>query len=214
MYVVRRDRRPGRDGAAVDRRRDRGPAGAPVAHRLARGGRAAKGELLEALPADGTAVLNADDPIVTRMDRRTAARAVRYGFDDTPTSAPTDVTSRGSTGCAFRLRTPAGDRAVTIPTLGRLSVHNALAAAAVGLAAGLDLDAIVAALAGGWAAPHRVELVRLRGVTVDRRQLQRVAGVGRRGPRPAGRAARPSGGGPRRDARARRRARRWPPRGR
>ena len=52
----------------------------------------AKGELLEALPADGTAVLNADDPIVTRMDRRTAARAVRYGFDDTADVRATDVT--------------------------------------------------------------------------------------------------------------------------
>ena len=41
----------------------------------------AKGELLEALPPDGTAVLNADDPIVTRMDSRTVAHAVRYGFD-------------------------------------------------------------------------------------------------------------------------------------
>ncbi len=126
----------------------------------------AKGELLEALPADGTAVLNADDPIVTRMDRRSAARAVRYGFDDTADVRATDVTTRGSAGMAFRLRTPAGERAVRIPTLGRLSVHNAAAAAAVGLAAGLDLDSIVAALEGGWAAPHRVELVRLRGVTV------------------------------------------------
>ena len=40
----------------------------------------AKGELVEALPPGGTAVLNADDPIVDRMDRRTAARALRYGF--------------------------------------------------------------------------------------------------------------------------------------
>jgi len=126
----------------------------------------AKGELLEALPADGTAVLNADDPIVTRMDARTVARAIRYGFDETADVRAVDVTSGGAAGMRFRLRTAVGDRAVTIPALGRLSVHNAAAGAAVGLAAGLDLDTIAAALAGGWAAPHRVELVRLRGATI------------------------------------------------
>ncbi len=126
----------------------------------------AKGELLEALPAGGTAVLNADDPIVTRMDRRTAARAVRYGFDDSADVRATDVTSSGADGMAFRLQTAVGERAIRVPTLGRLSVHNAAAAAAVGLAAGLSLESIGTALEGGWAAPHRVELVRLRGVTV------------------------------------------------
>lgn len=126
----------------------------------------AKGELLEALPPDGTAVLNADDPIVTRMDRRTVAHAVRYGFDDAADVRASDVVSAGPDGMSFRLRTPAGDRSVTIPALGRLSVHNATAAAAVGLAADLELDAIAAALAVGWAAPHRVELLRLRGATV------------------------------------------------
>jgi UDP-N-acetylmuramoyl-tripeptide--D-alanyl-D-alanine ligase len=126
----------------------------------------AKGELLEALPPDGTAVLNADDPIVTRMDRRTVARVVRYGFDDGADVRASDVVSAGPDGMSFRLRTRAGDRAVTIPALGRLSVHNAAAAVAVGLAADLGLDAIVATLAAGWGAPHRVELVRLRGATV------------------------------------------------
>jgi UDP-N-acetylmuramoyl-tripeptide--D-alanyl-D-alanine ligase len=126
----------------------------------------AKGELLEALPADGSAMLNADDPIVTGMDRRTPARAVRYGFADTADVRAVDVASAGTAGMRFRLRTPAGERDVTIPALGRLSVHNAAAGAAVGLAAGLDLDAIAEALGRGWAAPHRVELVRLRGVTV------------------------------------------------
>jgi UDP-N-acetylmuramoyl-tripeptide--D-alanyl-D-alanine ligase len=91
---------------------------------------------------------------------------VRYGFDDTADVRATDVTSGGAGGMAFRLRTPAGERAARIPTLGRLSVHNAAAAAAVGLAARLELDTIVTALEGGWGAPHRVELVRLRGVTV------------------------------------------------
>jgi UDP-N-acetylmuramoyl-tripeptide--D-alanyl-D-alanine ligase len=126
----------------------------------------AKGELLEALPANGTAVLNADDPIVTAMDRRTAARAVRYGFAETADVAATEVRSAGPAGMRFMLRTPAGARDVSIPMLGRLSVHNAAAATAVGLAAGLDLDTIATALGRGWSAPHRVELVRLRGTTI------------------------------------------------
>jgi UDP-N-acetylmuramoyl-tripeptide--D-alanyl-D-alanine ligase len=126
----------------------------------------AKGELLEALPADGTAVLNADDPIVTRMDSRTVARAVRYGFAEEADVRATDVSSAGTAGMRFRLRTREGSRTVAIPTLGRLSVHNATAGAAVGLAAGIDLDVIATALETGWSAPHRVELVRLRGVTV------------------------------------------------
>jgi UDP-N-acetylmuramoyl-tripeptide--D-alanyl-D-alanine ligase len=126
----------------------------------------AKGELLEALPPDGTAILNADDPIVARMDRRSAARAVRYGFADGADVRADRVTSGGFEGMRFRLRTPAGERAVAIPVPGRLSVHNALAGAAVGLAAGLELDTIVSALAGGWVAPHRAELIRLRGATI------------------------------------------------
>lgn len=126
----------------------------------------AKGELLEALPSDGTAILNEDDPIVARMDGRTAARPLRYGFAETADVRADQVESAGTAGMRFRLRTSAGERAVAIPALGPLSVHNALAGAAVGAAAGLTLDTIAAALAGGWAAPHRVELVRLRGATV------------------------------------------------
>jgi UDP-N-acetylmuramoyl-tripeptide--D-alanyl-D-alanine ligase len=126
----------------------------------------AKGELLEALPAGGTAVLNADDPIVTRMDARTVARPIRYGFDETADVRAVDVVSGGTSGMRFTLRTPGGERTLTIPVLGRLSVHNALAGAAVGVAADMDIDTVAEALVGGWSAPHRVEVVRLRGATV------------------------------------------------
>lgn len=126
----------------------------------------AKGELLEALPSTGTAVLNADDPIVDRMDRRTAARPLRYGFDEGADVRAVDLESGGTAGMRFTLRTPVGERPVTIPALGRLSVHNAAAGAAVGIAAGMDLDAIATGLEFGWGAPHRVELVRLRGSTL------------------------------------------------
>jgi UDP-N-acetylmuramoyl-tripeptide--D-alanyl-D-alanine ligase len=55
---------------------------------------------------------------------------------------------------------------VRTPVLGRHGVHNGLAAAAVGLAAGCTLDEIAAGLATGWSAPHRDRLVRAGDVTI------------------------------------------------
>ena len=127
---------------------------------------AAKGELLDALPSDGTAILNADDPIVRRMGARSVARSVSYGFAADADVGAEAVTSAGLDGMRFVLRVSGVRRPMTIPTLGRLSVHNALAAAAVGRAADLSLDEIAAGLATGWSAPHRVQLVRLGSVTL------------------------------------------------
>ena len=58
----------------------------------------------------------------------------------------------------FILRTSVGRRAVSLPSLGRHAVHNALAAAAVGSVAGLDLDEIASGLAVAPLAAHRGEL--------------------------------------------------------
>ena len=127
---------------------------------------AAKGELLEALPRDGTAVLNADDRIVRRMARRTVARALTYGFDDAADVTAEAVETAGLAGMRFVLRAEGARQAIAIPTLGRLSVHNALAAAAVGRAAGLSLREIAAGLALGWSAPHRAQVVRAGDVTL------------------------------------------------
>jgi UDP-N-acetylmuramoyl-tripeptide--D-alanyl-D-alanine ligase len=127
---------------------------------------AAKGELLEALPRDGTAILNADDRIVRRMSRRTDARAVSYGFDASADVTAESVESAGLAGMRFVLRIEGARQPVAIPTLGRLSVHNALAGAAVGRVAGLTLEEISAGLATGWSAPHRTQVVQAGGVTL------------------------------------------------
>jgi UDP-N-acetylmuramoyl-tripeptide--D-alanyl-D-alanine ligase len=128
---------------------------------------AAKGELVEALPPNGTAILNADDSRVRRMASRTAARILTYGFATDADVQAEDVESAGMDGMRFRLLLPGGlVRPVAVPTLGRLSVHNALAAAATGIAAGLSPDLIVDGLQAGWSAPHRTELVRAGGVTI------------------------------------------------
>ena len=88
---------------------------------------AAKGELLEALPPDGRAILNADDPIVRRMGHRSAARSLTYGFAADADVGADAVASAGLDGMRFILRAQGARRPVSIPTLGRLSVHNALA---------------------------------------------------------------------------------------
>ena len=132
----------------------------------------AKAELVEALPSDGVAVLNQDDRRVRRMSERTAARILTYGFGPDADVTATEVASAGFDGMRFSLSLPptGGGRparlAATVPTLGRLSVHNALAAAAVGHAAGLAGPEIVRALARGWSAPHRGAIHRLGRVTL------------------------------------------------
>jgi UDP-N-acetylmuramoyl-tripeptide--D-alanyl-D-alanine ligase len=132
----------------------------------------AKGELVEALPSDGVAVLNQDDRRVRRMADRTAARVLTYGLSQDADVGADEVSSAGFEGMRFTLRLPPvrGGRPTRIPAripgLGKLSVHNALAAAAVGHAAGIEPAKIVHALAGGWSAAHRGNLHRLGRVTV------------------------------------------------
>jgi UDP-N-acetylmuramoyl-tripeptide--D-alanyl-D-alanine ligase len=129
----------------------------------------AKGELVEALPpaADGgVAILNADDARVRRMATRTPAAVMTYGFEADADVTAAEVESVGTAGMRFDLRTPNGERPARIPALGRMAVHNALAAAAVGEAAGLGLVEVVAGLEHGWSAPHRAQLVRAGGLTI------------------------------------------------
>jgi UDP-N-acetylmuramoyl-tripeptide--D-alanyl-D-alanine ligase len=126
----------------------------------------AKGELVEALPSDGVAILNADDVRVRRMSGRTTARTMTYGFDPTADVRAGDLVPLGADGMRFTLETPAGSRGIATPVLGRHGVHNGLAAAAVGIAAGLAIDEIAAGLAAGWQAEHRDRLVRNGRLTI------------------------------------------------
>ena len=106
----------------------------------------AKGELVEALPADGVAVLNADDPLVAAMASRTAARVVTVGL-----AAGADLRAVGvrldDRGVpSYELVTGSGSVPVTLAVHGAHQVGNSLAAAAVALELGMPLPAVAAAL--------------------------------------------------------------------
>jgi len=118
-----------------------------------------KGRLVEVLPRDGAAILNADDPAVRRMAARTSAAVTTYGFAEDADVAAEAVESLGGEGMRFVLRTRGRRTPVRTTALGRLAVHNALAAAAVGLAVGMTPKAIAAALGRGFSSPHRTTLL-------------------------------------------------------
>lgn len=122
----------------------------------------AKGELVEALPASGTAVLNADDDLVAAMARRTRADVLRYGFAAADVWAD-DVAVGADLRPTFGLHTPWGDADVKLAVRGAHNVSNALAAASVALVTGADLAAVVAGLGEATVSPWRMELHR----TVD-----------------------------------------------
>ncbi|MFI6346929.1 UDP-N-acetylmuramoyl-tripeptide--D-alanyl-D-alanine ligase [Streptomyces sp. NPDC050560] len=128
----------------------------------------AKGELVEALPADGVAVLNADDPLVRAMAARTRARVVLFGEADEADVRAENVRLTGTGQPAFRLRTPSGCSDVTLRLYGEHHVSNALAAAAVAHELGMPVEEIARALsAAGALSRWRMEVTeRPDGVTV------------------------------------------------
>ncbi len=142
-----------------------------LAHAEHLGGRAeiarVKGELLEALPADGIAVLNADDVHSEPLAARTAARVLWAGTAAGADVRAVDVILDAELRPAFRLETPWGDTAVRLAVRGEHQVANATLAAAVALALGVPVEAVAGGLATASSAAWRMELLRTPdGVTV------------------------------------------------
>jgi UDP-N-acetylmuramoyl-tripeptide--D-alanyl-D-alanine ligase len=107
----------------------------------------AKGELVEALPAAGCAVLNADDPLVRAMARRTGARVVLVGESADAAVRAEQVTLDERGRAAYTLVTADGTAPVRLGVTGRHQVGNTLAAAAVAIEGGMTaLPELAAAL--------------------------------------------------------------------
>ena len=125
----------------------------------------AKGELVEALPATGTAILNRDDPNVAAMAKRTSASVLWFGTGGDISA--TNVVVGDDLRPTFDLNTPDGSKRVTLGVAGAHHVTNALAAAAIGIAIGVPLDRICVGLEAGAISPWRMELrTNVRGTKV------------------------------------------------
>jgi UDP-N-acetylmuramoyl-tripeptide--D-alanyl-D-alanine ligase len=103
-----------------------------------------KTELVESLPESGVAVLNVDDERVRAMADRAKCPVVFYGLDDSADIRATDLESHGLEGISFTLHHRMRRDRVSVPLLGRHSVHMALVGFAVGFQLGLAFEEIVA----------------------------------------------------------------------
>lgn len=124
----------------------------------------AKRELVEALPASGTAILNADDERVAAMASHTPAAVVTYGRAGEVRlgAVELDELARPS----FRVDTPWGSADVRLAVSGEhMAVNAAAALAVVGVVEG-SIDAAVAALASAAVSGGRMEVVRAAGGAV------------------------------------------------
>jgi UDP-N-acetylmuramoyl-L-alanyl-D-glutamate--2,6-diaminopimelate ligase len=118
---------------------------------------AAKSHLVELVTPDGTVVVNRDEPAWTGLD--VAGRTLRsFGIDTEADVSASDL-ELDAAGARFTLTVDGVSRPVESPLIGRYNVENALAAAAVALAAGIGLDAIVERLRTAPQPSGRMEAV-------------------------------------------------------
>jgi len=122
-----------------------------------------KGDLIAALPAEGTAVLNADDPFVIAQRDRTSARVISFGTSIDADVRGGDIEWIDERGYRLELETPGGSGTVEVQGLGPTTVINALAAAAAALAAGASIADITKGLANHKGITGRLERRELSG---------------------------------------------------
>ncbi|MEZ5115590.1 MAG: UDP-N-acetylmuramoyl-tripeptide--D-alanyl-D-alanine ligase [Candidatus Nanopelagicales bacterium] len=106
----------------------------------------AKGEIVEALPPDGTAVLNADDPLVAAMSSRSGGRVLTFGESPGADVRAEDVRLDDLARPSFRLVVGADSAPVTMRLHGEHQVANALATAAAAHALGIPVADVATAL--------------------------------------------------------------------
>jgi UDP-N-acetylmuramoyl-tripeptide--D-alanyl-D-alanine ligase len=126
----------------------------------------AKYELIESLPAGGTAVLNADDEYVSQFGRDFKGKVITYGTRATADIRAENVQTRGAEGSEFDVVMAGHREHARLPLVGEHNILNALAAVAVGLVRGLKPSEAVGALATLAPPDKRGQVVQLGNIAV------------------------------------------------
>ena len=125
----------------------------------------AKFELVAALPANGVAFLNCDDPYVAQFGRGIAGRAVYFGAGPCADPQIVEVAEdENGIRVGFRAGDHHGSFALRMP--GAHNAQNAMAALAVAIEAGIDADTAAAAISALEPGDKRGQTIALAGATI------------------------------------------------
>ncbi|WP_103920490.1 UDP-N-acetylmuramoyl-tripeptide--D-alanyl-D-alanine ligase, partial [Candidatus Venteria ishoeyi] len=116
----------------------------------------AKGEIYQALNAQGMAIINQDDQYADYWSGLTEARHLSFGLTDKADIFASDI-RLNSESSFFHLHTPVGDCEIQLPLPGQHNIYNALAASACCLSCGLSLNSIQAGLSQLQAVAGRLQ---------------------------------------------------------
>jgi UDP-N-acetylmuramoyl-tripeptide--D-alanyl-D-alanine ligase len=126
----------------------------------------AKYELIESLPHHGTAILNADDEYVSQFGRDFKGKVIFYATHRPANIRAERIESRGADGSVFDLVVNGHRERAELRLVGEHNIHNALAAAAVGVERGIPLSDVVRALATLAPADKRGQVVQMGNIKV------------------------------------------------
>ena len=128
---------------------------------------AAKYELVQALPPNGIAFLNADDSHVSRFGHKREEHARFFGiYAATASVRASEVVSNGADGMSFVVDAGGGQARAHIALLGEHNVYNALAGIAVGVESGIPLQQCIDALASLHPSDKRGEQIAWHGARI------------------------------------------------
>ena len=127
---------------------------------------AAKGELFESLDEEGTAIVNADDPLVLELVKSLRIKKITYGIEQPADVQASNIQNKGSRGFTFTAKIFNQTISVNLSQIGYCNIYNALAALATGHSLGISGKDMNRGLENYQQIPQRNEQIHYEGVTL------------------------------------------------
>ena len=124
----------------------------------------AKGELFDSLTEKGTAIVNADDPLVLELARSLRARTVTFGIDQPADVRASEIENKDNLGFQFKVKLFDKTLSIRLPYLGYCNIYNTLAALATGYSLGIQEETMSRGLENYQHMSQRNEQVRHKGI--------------------------------------------------
>ena len=127
---------------------------------------AAKGELFDSLNEEGTAIVNADDPLVLELAKSLRVKKITYGIEQSADVKASNIQNKGRQGFTFTAKIFNQTISVNLLQIGYCNIYNALAALAAGHSLGISGKDMNRGLDNYQQIPQRNEQIHYEGVTL------------------------------------------------